>query len=314
MGTSFLAEIAIGPGRIHARRLATGRGWTVEDVVCSCGPGDRPYDEQHDRVSIAIVRSGTFQYRGSGSNGREVMTPGSILLGSPGQAFQCGHEHGAGDRCLSFRFAPGYFEAIADGSRVSDVRRVFRSLRLPPVPTLSGVVADAWAAAAAPGDVAWEELGIRLAARAIQADRDLEPDGTAITPAAIARVTRVVRMIEERPADPQTIVSLAREAGLSPFHFLRTFEKVTGVTPHQYLRRARLRTAVALLMEGPAKVLDVALDAGFGDVSNFNHAFRAEFGMSPRAYRQRRRADLCRADLFGPPLNVGPERPDLQPR
>ena len=84
------------------------------------------------------------------------------------------------------------------------------------------------------------------------------------------------------------------------------FEKLTGVTPHQYLRRARLRTAAALLMNGSAKVLDVALDAGFGDVSNFNHAFRAEFGVSPRAYRERRR----RADLSGPPLTVGPERPD----
>ncbi len=308
MGTGFLAEIAVGPGRIEARQLAKGRGWTVEDVVCSCGPGNRPYPEQHERVSIAIVTSGTFQYRGSGSNGREVMTPGSILLGSAGQAFECGHEHGAGDRCLSFRFTPDYFETIAEGSRVSDVRRVFRSLRLPPVPTLSPVVADACAAMAGPREVEWEELGIRLAERAIQADRDLEPDRSAVTPAAIARVTRIVRMIEERRGDTLTIVSLAREAGLSPFHFLRMFEKLTGVTPHQYLRRARLRTAAALLTNGSAKVLDVALDAGFGDVSNFNHAFRAEFGVSPRAYRERRR----RADLSGPPLNVGPERPDLR--
>jgi AraC-like DNA-binding protein len=35
----------------------------------------------------------------------------------------------------------------------------------------------------------------------------------------------------------------------------------------------------------PAKVLDIALDCGFGDVSNFNRAFRAEFGVSPRAWR-----------------------------
>jgi AraC family transcriptional regulator len=284
-----------GPGRIEARLLARGSGWTVADVVCSCGPNDRPYDEQHERVSIAIVTSGTFQYRGSGSNGREVMTPGSILLGSAGQAFECGHEHGTGDRCLAFRFTPDYFETIAEGSRVSDVRRVFRSLRLPPVPALSPVVADACAAMARSSEVAWEEVGIRLAERAIRADRELEPDWSAVTPAAIARVTRVVRMIEERRGDSLTIASLAREAGLSPFHFLRTFEKLTGVTPHQYLRRARLRTAAALLMDGSAKILDVALDAGFGDVSNFNHAFRAEFGVSPRVYRRR-------ADLLGPPL------------
>jgi AraC-like DNA-binding protein len=285
MGTGFLAEIAVEPGRIEARRLAEGYGWTVEDVVCSCGPGNRPYPEQHERVSLAIVRRGTFQYRGAGSNGREVMTPGSILLGSPGQAFECGHEHAAGDRCLSFRFAPDYFETIAEGSRVSDLRRVFRSLRLPPVPMLSRVVADVCAAVKASSDVDWQELGIRLAACAIQADREAEPDWSAVSPAAIARVTRVVRMIEECPGDSLTVVSLAREAGLSSFHFLRTFEKLTGVTPHQYVRRARLRTAAALLMEGSARVLDVALDAGFGDVSNFNHAFRAEFGVSPRVYR-----------------------------
>ena len=34
-------------------------------------------------------------------------------------------------------------------------------------------------------------------------------------------------------------------------------------------------------------VLDIALQCGFGDVSNFNRAFRAEFGLSPRAYRLR---------------------------
>jgi AraC family transcriptional regulator len=102
-----LAKIAPGePGRIETRLLAIGDGWTVKDVVCSCGPGDLPYDEQHDEVAIAVVTSGTFQYRGSGSNGREMMTPGSLLLGSPGQCFECGHEHGVGDRCLSFRFTP----------------------------------------------------------------------------------------------------------------------------------------------------------------------------------------------------------------
>jgi AraC family transcriptional regulator len=39
----------------------------------------------------------------------------------------------------------------------------------------------------------------------------------------------------------------------------------------------------------PGRMLDMALDSGFGDVSNFNHAFRAEFGFSPRAYRKNSR-------------------------
>jgi AraC-like DNA-binding protein len=43
--------------------------------------------------------------------------------------------------------------------------------------------------------------------------------------------------------------------------------------------------AMRLAVE-PARALDIALDFGFGDVSNFNRAFRAEFGVSPRVYRR----------------------------
>jgi AraC-like DNA-binding protein len=99
-------------------------------------------------------------------------------------------------------------------------------------------------------------------------------------------------MIEEQPDAQHALGSLAREAGLSPYHFLRTFRRLTGVTPHQYLLRARLRqAAVRLAVEGTS-ILDIAFDCGFGDVSNFNHAFRGEFGESPRSFRfhNRRRA------------------------
>jgi AraC-like DNA-binding protein len=275
------------PGRVDARLVAAGPGWTVDDVVCSCGPQDRPYDEQHEQVTIAIVTSGMFQYRGSGANGREMMSPGSVLLGSPGQCFQCGHEHGAGDRCLSFHFSPEYFDAVTDGVERRSGTRTFRSLRLPPVRTLSSVIADACAALAGAHDVAWEGLGIRLAARAVQVDGEVDPDTRAISSAQLARVARTTQSIEDRPDANLTLVGLAREAELSPFHYLRVFQRATGVTPHQYLLRRRLLAAAVRLKTDRAKILDVALDAGFGDVSNFNRALRVEFGVSPRAYRRR---------------------------
>jgi AraC-like DNA-binding protein len=82
------------------------------------------------------------------------------------------------------------------------------------------------------------------------------------------------------------IARLAAEAGLSPYHFLRMFERITGTTPHQYILRMRLREAALRLTDSPEKVLDIALDCGFGDVSNFNRAFRTEFGVNPRGYRR----------------------------
>jgi transcriptional regulator GlxA family with amidase domain len=115
--------------------------------------------------------------------------------------------------------------------------------------------------------------------------QDSEPRLNDADAGALARVTRVIRMIENDPDAPHDLASLAQIARLSPYHFLRTFEGITGTTPHQYLLRMRLRRVAVRLRTGPEKILDIALDCGFGDVSNFNRVFRAEFGLSPRAYR-----------------------------
>jgi len=274
--------------KIAATHLASGDGWSVDDVVCFAGPQDRPYEEQHEHVAIAIVTGGSFQYRGSTAGpGRELMTPGSLLLGNAGQCFECGHEHAQGDRCLSFRFSPEYFSAITKGVRRGRRER-FGMLRLPPVRELSPLIAHAIAAARSSspaGTIAWEELGVRLAVEAVKVDSGRTPSRAPVTAAALARVTRAVRLIDGNAGGELTLASLATEAGLSPYHFLRTFEDLTGATPHQYVMRTRLRQAAARLLAEPAKIIDVALGCGFGDVSNFNRAFRAEFGVSPRAYR-----------------------------
>jgi AraC-like DNA-binding protein len=257
-------------------------------VICTSGPRDRAFEERHKNFSIAIVVAGSFQYRGqSGSRtGRELMTPGSLLLGSAGQCVECGHEHGAGDRCLSFSYAPEYFERLAADAGVRGGLE-FGALRLPPLRAMSPLVARACSGLAGPADVPWEELSLELAALAVRTARDLPVRAESGPPSAVARVTRAAREIERRPDGRLGLGDLAREAGLSPYHFLRTFESVTGVTPHQYIMRARLREAAMRLVSEPTRVLDVALDCGFGDVSNFNRAFRSEFGVSPRVFRRR---------------------------
>lgn len=270
------------PGETTPRILARGDGWTVADVVCTAGPQDRPFEEQHDRYVIAVVLAGTFQHRSP--LGRGLLTPGSLMLGNPGHSFQCGHEHGEGDRCMSFWYEPQYFEQLAVDAGVRRPLKGFRLSHLPALRQLSPLVAHAGVGATGSLDVSWEELGMILAARAMQLggerwERPAWPSN------AEARITRAVRTIDRHPEAGLTLDALARDAGLSRYHFLRTFEQLTGVTPHQYVRRARLREAAMRLVTEPGTVLDIALDCGFGDVSNFNRAFRTEFGMSPRAYR-----------------------------
>jgi AraC family transcriptional regulator len=210
------------------------------------------------------------------------------MLGSPGQCFECGHVNGEGDRCVSFWYANDYFERLAfdAGSRTRAAR--FKVARVPPVRSLSPVVACTAAGAGGPGslDVPGAEIGVKLAAHAVELAVDQSTRATPLPANTEARVTQAIRAIDSHPDDPLTLDALARTAGLSPYHFLRTFERLTGVTPHQFVRRARLREAARRLITEGGTVLDIALDSGFGDVSNFNRAFRTEFGRSPLAFRR----------------------------
>lgn len=271
-----------GSGWPQARVLAHGDGWSVADVVCASGPRDPRVEEQHSQFSLAIVATGTFQYRSA--LGCDLMTPGSVMLGSARQSFECGHDHGAGDRCISFRYAPDYFERLAADAGARGPLD-FRLQRLPPLRALSPLIARACAGITGRADVPWEELGLELAARTVQLLGDVERGRVATPPGATARVARIVRAIDREFQGAMHVRRLARAAGLSPYHFLRTFERVTGVTPHQFVLRARLREAARRLATGRDRIIDVALDCGFGDVSNFNRAFRSEFGLAPRQFR-----------------------------
>ena len=211
------------------------------------------------------------------------MTPGSLLLGNAGDCFCCGHEHGTGDRCVSFSFQADFLERAGLGGRL------FRAPRIPPSRALASIVAKALALQAGDPRVDGEELGIELAAKAVQITPGaLSLRANRVEPGVLARVSRVVRMIDNHPDSPHGLDSLAQFARLSPYHFLRTFQALTGTTPHQYLLRLRLRRAAFRLRTGRGRILDIALDCGFGDVSNFNRAFRAEFGVTPRLYRSAR--------------------------
>ena len=82
-----------------------------------------------------------------------------------------------------------------------------------------------------------------------------------------------------------SIAEVAREAGLSSFHFIRRFEAAFGETPHQFRTRERLAAAQRLLARGHS-VTDVCLDVGFSSLGSFSALFARKIGMSPARYQQ----------------------------
>lgn len=110
-----------------------------------------------------------------------------------------------------------------------------------------------------------------------------KPSG--ISPAALRRVTdHVVSHL----ATPISLADLAAVAGLSPYHFARQFRKTTGVSPHQYVLRARVEEARRLLLEGHAGVAQIAAGVGFCSQSHLTRHVRQILGVTPAALRRAR--------------------------
>jgi AraC-like DNA-binding protein len=274
------------PGSTTPQVVAGGEGWTVADVICTSGPDDRPFEEQHSQFAIAVVVAGSFQCRSP--LGAALMTPGSLMLGNSGQCFECGHAHGEGDRCVSFWYAADHFERLSADAGVRRGAARFTVPRLPPIRALSPMVTRAVLGVSAPDEMPWDELSVMVAGTTLIVSAGLSSSDRRSSPLnADARVVHALRTVDRYPASAWTLNRLANVSSLSLYHFLRTFDRITGVTPYQYVLRARLRHAAVRLVRESGSILDLALDCGFGDISNFTRAFRNEFGASPRRYRER---------------------------
>ena len=267
---------------ISAQVLASGNGWRVRDVVCDHGPHDRAFAEQHADAAIAAVMEGSFQYRTQA--GSAVLVPGALLLGNAGSCFECGHEHAQGDRCLAFHFTPAFFESIAAG--VPGIRKArFSCASVPPASELVGLLAEAEVARDERDMTALAELATRFAGAALTITGEDATSARRPSARDERRITMAVRRIEAQAGEHLQLDVLAGETAMSPYHFLRTFRQVTGMTPHQYVLHTRLHRAAQRLRASVDPVAMIAFEAGFNDLATFNRRFRRLIGMTPSAFR-----------------------------
>lgn len=106
------------------------------------------------------------------------------------------------------------------------------------------------------------------------------------TDAYRARLDRVLRYLDENPDGAQDLETLSGIAAFSKFHFQRQFSAFFGLSAGAYGQRLRLLRAAHWLAYYPRRrVLDIALDSGYGGPEAFARAFRLLFGQSPSAFR-----------------------------
>jgi AraC-like DNA-binding protein len=256
---------------------------SVSDFRCTAVAGEKPFPELHRGHSISFVRKGSFGYHCRGRS--HELVAGSFLIGTPGTEFICTHDHVCGDQCLSFFFAPELVETIGERAGAWKVGAT------PPLAELMVLGELAQAAACGRSDIGLDEVGHLILSRLVEVVSGEQRQPAKLTARDRRRAVEVALWIEANSHREIELEDAARQAAVSPYHFLRLFSAALGVTPHQYLLRTRLRRAARHLAEDNKPVTEIAYDVGFNDLSNFVRSFHRAAGVSPLKFRQGSRGE-----------------------
>ena len=99
------------------------------------------------------------------------------------------------------------------------------------------------------------------------------------------KLKMLLQQIEARAGEPVSVGEMAQFCGWSSSHFMRWFKNMTGSSFNAYVKDRRLAAAAEALRSTDHKIVTIAEDAGFGNLSNFNRQFKAKYGMTPGQYR-----------------------------
>lgn len=105
------------------------------------------------------------------------------------------------------------------------------------------------------------------------------------------KLERLEAALREDPSTKRSLAAMAREVGVSEFHFLRVFKKRFGRPPHAHLSTLRLARAAALLGEQQMNVTAIAHACGFASGAELSKAFKRRFGVAPSQWQEMPSAD-----------------------
>ena len=114
----------------------------------------------------------------------------------------------------------------------------------------------------------------------------LIPDPPNASQHQLSHVEKIAEFLSAHYQDELTVHHIAANVNLHPNYAMDIFRKSFGATIIEYLTTLRVAHAQQLLVNTDQSVLTIALESGFGSVSQFYVAFNRLCGMSPRAYRE----------------------------
>ncbi len=244
-------------------------------------PGVPHSDPDLERVTthaLSVVETGAFSVR-IGKDWQRV-TPGRLFVAPRGLEFACRHDDGPPrDECLSLRYSDEAVESLRSvGALVPQGEvRALTNRQAYLLHELRRAAHEAHLDAArleATAGALYRSLGSASRSRAAFRAGQLAWYA--------ARVERAKALMRAHYDEPLSLSRMAREVGMSTYHFARVFAELEGQPPHRFLTELRLVRAAARLRAG-ASVTETCFAVGFSSLSHFTTTFRRRFGVRPSA-------------------------------
>jgi AraC-like DNA-binding protein len=118
------------------------------------------------------------------------------------------------------------------------------------------------------------------------------------------RLKRVTDYVDNHLPEKIRLIDLAAVAGLSRMHFASQFRVATGLRPHEFLLRRRIRRSEELLRGSSMAIVEIALNVGFQTQAHFSTVFKRFVGFTPRQWRTASQSQMPRQIRDGAPAEM----------
>lgn len=115
-----------------------------------------------------------------------------------------------------------------------------------------------------------------------------------------SRILTSIKTIEANLCSTMTTMDIAKNTGFSYYYFNHLFKAITGISPSHYMSQRKLAHSIEMLMSSNRKIIDIALDYGYGSPEAYTRAFSRCLSQSPTDVRKH---GLTHGDRLLPPLS-----------
>jgi AraC-like DNA-binding protein len=262
--------------RFTSRPLHVGRTMRMTRWLCDGHDAPRPVAEVAREPMVMVVTSGRFAFRYRG--GRAVASPTTAIAVDAGHEYEIRHPAaGCGDTTIAIMGAlpPELFDGPGGAAaRPVSVASYLALLELAATPASDDALAG-------------EEITLAALDLLGAPDGTLAPPPSAPPGSADDEIAAAIdHAIDVTAGVDVDLAALAAQARVTTAHACRAYRRARGGTIHARVTEARLRHALALVVDTDRALAEVATAAGFANQGHLGNAFRARFGTTPGRARK----------------------------